>query len=669
MNERARVGTAPQGTPLGSTFHFPGNPAGYPEHMPPQSPALQAGAASEGSPQGHTAMSLSSSHPGGRGMATSPRSAAISMLASAASASTAMGLDGPHSGQYSPHLGNAGGMTHQHPYDNSQLHHQNQQQHSMSGPAMPYYDADILPGYPNVHRNSIGHLPQHQSDGQAHGHAHAQSDAGLPLSMPPIPHPQSGLSLSQLHDTDRVGSSNPAVNFAPRASPKSQPVQRKKKGGNDGASTTAKSGKKRGGGGGTDTATGSPAAGDSGGGEGDASGSGKKKPTRRYNASCDACRARKRKCPGRDPVTGETLCRACEDRGVECTYGSLGEPSRLRRADNENEKLKSAIREALDAGDLGEKDRILQSFLGSEKGSKMLEKATAAAAASHRGGSTGASGSGRGGKKRRFSQQSPEYGYRDYSGDEQGTRAGSFAGYDEQDQKINRNGFDADGRHPQNGESSGLHADREDYLEHGQHSPRASGNGSLQHGEYSESANNPATPAMTSAAHPGSMRGPHGARNILISPKQTGTGTAPASDGSGEAIAQFTSNKIAGVNEDEDILDLMEDYVTAALPGGMMQGAPDADEEERLLSYYFCWLNPRYSLLDEAEFRRSKMSGDQTFCTPFLLWSIYAHAAIHCPGSQGRRREYRARAHLLMSVEYTKGRSPSLTTSQGEPSI
>lgn len=85
----------------------------------------------------------------------------------------------------------------------------------------------------------------------------------------------------------------------------------------------------------------------------------KKKPTRRYNASCDACRARKRKCPGRDPTTGRTLCTACADRGVECTYGSLGEPSRLRRADNENEKLRKTIANALQAETAEEKDSIL----------------------------------------------------------------------------------------------------------------------------------------------------------------------------------------------------------------------------------------------------------------------------------------------------------------------
>lgn len=85
----------------------------------------------------------------------------------------------------------------------------------------------------------------------------------------------------------------------------------------------------------------------------------KKKTTRRYNASCDACRARKRKCPGRDPETGKTLCTACADRGVECTYGNLGEPSRLRRADNENEKLRKTIASALQAESAAEKDSIL----------------------------------------------------------------------------------------------------------------------------------------------------------------------------------------------------------------------------------------------------------------------------------------------------------------------
>lgn len=118
----------------------------------------------------------------------------------------------------------------------------------------------------------------------------------------------------------------------------------------------------------------------------------KKKPTRRYNASCDACRARKRKCPGRDQESGRSLCTACADRGIECTYGSLGEPSRLRRADNENEKLRKTIASALQAESAQEKDSILATIT-----EKML-------AASSGGGSGG-------GKSRRSSEGGDDFAY------------------------------------------------------------------------------------------------------------------------------------------------------------------------------------------------------------------------------------------------------------------
>lgn len=44
---------------------------------------------------------------------------------------------------------------------------------------------------------------------------------------------------------------------------------------------------------------------------------------------------------------------------MQCTYGNLGEPTRLRRADTENEKLRTIINHALQAETAEEKDDIL----------------------------------------------------------------------------------------------------------------------------------------------------------------------------------------------------------------------------------------------------------------------------------------------------------------------
>uniref|UniRef100_A0A0W0EVD3 Zn(2)-C6 fungal-type domain-containing protein n=1 Tax=Moniliophthora roreri TaxID=221103 RepID=A0A0W0EVD3_MONRR len=49
---------------------------------------------------------------------------------------------------------------------------------------------------------------------------------------------------------------------------------------------------------------------------------------RRYGASCELCRRRKRKCPGRDS-TGKTLCTHCSEVGVKCVFPPNGKNSRV----------------------------------------------------------------------------------------------------------------------------------------------------------------------------------------------------------------------------------------------------------------------------------------------------------------------------------------------------
>ncbi|KAF9260559.1 hypothetical protein L218DRAFT_1002524 [Marasmius fiardii PR-910] len=53
---------------------------------------------------------------------------------------------------------------------------------------------------------------------------------------------------------------------------------------------------------------------------------------RRYGASCELCRKRKRKCPGRDPSTGASLCTHCLEVGVPCIFP----PSRAKVAMSKN---------------------------------------------------------------------------------------------------------------------------------------------------------------------------------------------------------------------------------------------------------------------------------------------------------------------------------------------
>jgi hypothetical protein len=286
---------------------------------------------------------------------------------------------------------------------------------------------------------------------------------------------------------------------------------------------------------------------------GDASSS-KKKQTRRYNASCDACRARKRKCPGRDPNTGKTLCTACGDRGVVCTYGSLGEPSRLRRADNENEKLRTIIASALSAESAHEKDDILATI---------TERMLAASAGG--GGGIGGGGSGKG---RRNS---------DGASDEvAATMAKRFRLEQDEDSESN-----ASVTLPSGSKRSAATAFE-------------------------------TTPAIE-------MEDETVTVNAVPSPRHS-------SDE--ETVAQFTQAPISAEPDrgqgDTELERQMSLYVSFALPQGDNQSGRECfisssmistalnlsyrstampHEDQRLVDFYFSWLNPRYALLSESLFR------------------------------------------------------------------
>ena len=383
----------------------------------------------------------------------------------------------------------------------------------------------------------------------------------------------------------------------------------------------------------------------------------KKKTTRRYNASCDACRARKRKCPGRDPVTGQTLCTACGDRGVPCTYGNLGEPSRLRRADNENEKLKLAIREALEAGDMDEKDRILQSFL---KNGGVLPPEVKSEGVDSGGDGTSASGTrrkrgggqggGRGGKK----QRSTGSGYDDLSFEHSaGGPAGhpAYAHYQGQYPPGPHSQAGGYGEMPPRGYTPSEYDQSQDHYRQQHYQPHYADDQQPQHEQ----------PPSSTAADVGRLQaandGEHG------SPRPV------SSEGGTSAPAEFTSNTIANTKpaeEEEDVHGIVNDFVRDGLiPRAaqalnidvseaeklddytlQMAGCPTPEEEEKLLSYYFCWLNPRYSLLDEALLRDGREKKESLFAAPLLMWAVYAHVAVHCPGFQQKRKEYRVSTHL-----------------------
>lgn len=377
----------------------------------------------------------------------------------------------------------------------------------------------------------------------------------------------------------------------------------------------------------------------------------KKKTTRRYNASCDACRARKRKCPGRDPATGVSMCTACGDRGVPCTYGNLGEPSRLRRADNENEKLKTAIREALEAGDLDEKDRILQTFLkngGEVKSEGGIESGDGAA--------PGGGGSGR---KKRGPAPGAKYAKKQRT-DDPGSYAEHGHHYQQQQQYGAGQHYYPSEQHGHEGEyDRGYSPNAPDHYRQQQQQQQHDGDESYRSEDQ----------------HDGHNHQPHPQRrevDRLIAADERAESPRPvSSEGrtSSAPAAQFTSNTIANTRpaeEQEDVYELVASYardglyVLAVRELGIelreaermddydlqMVGGPTPQEEEMMLAYYFCWLNPRYSLLDEGLLRKGKENKDFVFASPLLMWSLYAHIAVHCPGFQEKRKVYRVSSQL-----------------------
>ena len=92
-----------------------------------------------------------------------------------------------------------------------------------------------------------------------------------------------------------------------------------------------------------------------------ASGPGLMRKRRPYNASCDGCRTRKRKCI-RGPDKDSWQCLNCSERGIACTFGNLGEPTRLRRADLEIQRLKGILDGITQSDNPEETEKLLKEY-------------------------------------------------------------------------------------------------------------------------------------------------------------------------------------------------------------------------------------------------------------------------------------------------------------------
>ncbi|KAG7087452.1 hypothetical protein E1B28_013418 [Marasmius oreades] len=109
---------------------------------------------------------------------------------------------------------------------------------------------------------------------------------------------------------------------------------------------------------------------------------------RRYGASCELCRRRKRKCPGRDS-TGKTLCTHCSEVGVKCVFPPNGKNSRLPKpvpstSDSSNKEadiLRKYIRR-LAIAESEERDQMLSQWL-KDDGVNHLELSVASLSSRH----------------------------------------------------------------------------------------------------------------------------------------------------------------------------------------------------------------------------------------------------------------------------------------------
>ncbi|EIM79873.1 uncharacterized protein STEHIDRAFT_163427 [Stereum hirsutum FP-91666 SS1] len=82
---------------------------------------------------------------------------------------------------------------------------------------------------------------------------------------------------------------------------------------------------------------------------------------RRYAASCETCRRRKRRCDGKGE-NGESLCKFCPQAGIPCVFPRSGEASRLESAIATAAASQSFIEQLASAGD-DDRERMLMEWM------------------------------------------------------------------------------------------------------------------------------------------------------------------------------------------------------------------------------------------------------------------------------------------------------------------
>ncbi|KAK7448830.1 hypothetical protein VKT23_013559 [Stygiomarasmius scandens] len=412
---------------------------------------------------------------------------------------------------------------------------------------------------------------------------------------------------------------------------------------------------------------------------------------RRYGASCELCRRRKRKCPGRDK-DGNSLCTHCAEVGVECIFPPNGQTSRARKAmaaanvSSEADKLKDYIRH-LASTSATERDRLLSrwadepddlhsplsTFKVPFEETKPMHQLSVPVTEQ------------RPSKRRKLSSSSHPHAQPSNSRTDSTSPSPSL---------------DPD---PEGSESSW----RPESALRLSLNPRPS----------------------TSSSH---SRQPSGSTPTLSKPTNPYPNPYPTKARERENVKNRYEDKeeddCDSQGEDEDMMDQDEyddrdrrrhrhsyhgrDLNTIAnknsKPKGTLLGAttstinlkstttisPNAsctdsephlpyatkvdtyldnvgisvddvsiEDRDLLLNNYFCWQGPRNSVVDQALFERSMKENDPQYFTPFLFYSVCAHTCRHVPQLKERVSDFGAKALVLLPSELV--RPSSIPTIQG----
>jgi hypothetical protein len=325
---------------------------------------------------------------------------------------------------------------------------------------------------------------------------------------------------------------------------------------------------------------------------------------RRYGASCELCRRRKRKCPGRDNQ-GNSLCTHCAEVGVKCVFPPNGSFLRAKKAvavvnsissSPEVDVLQDYIRH-LAAVDDKERQRMLDQWIDDHGPKDAVRKSPL-----------------------RFSSPT-----RAFSPDDDEVER-KVSPHDSKPTSVkNSRPFKKPRLWADTSPSVSRQRDANEEDDEGHSEEKA-----LRLESALRLSLKPATPEDSEFAE-----------------------DKPPIDRSIQSTTVLQANISAWVDY----------WVAIPFPGGIIAQGPSPEDRKLLFDNYFCWQGPRNGIVDRAIFERALEENDSKYYSPFLLYAICAHTVRHIPQLRDRVHEYAAKAHYLLAAELS--RPSSIPTAQG----